>query len=80
MKYNNGLEREQMKKDEKQAKSFKFTKMTKKSAFLPALKQRGVFKEQNSLAVGSTYMDDRDKQKLFMPDKSFKKGIPQWNL
>jgi hypothetical protein len=25
-------------------------------------------------------MDHRDKLKLCIPDKSFKKGIPKWNL
>ena len=55
--------------------------MTKKISFLPALKTQSVFMDTNSVhAVGTEYMDDRDKLKLCMPDKSFKKGIPMWNL
>jgi len=55
--------------------------MTKKISFLPALKTQAVFVETNSVhAIGTEYMDDRDKNKLCMPDKSFKKGIPMWNL
>lgn len=34
----------------------------------------------NTLAIGDNYMDGRDKAHLCMPDKSFKKGIPKWNL
>ena len=55
--------------------------MTKKAAFLPSLKQIGNFEIQNSVhAIGTEYVDDRDKKKLMAPDKSFKKNIPKWNL
>lgn len=55
--------------------------MTKKIAFLPALKQKTVFGETNSVhAIGSEYVDHRDKLKSFMPEKTFMKGIPKWNL
>jgi hypothetical protein len=55
--------------------------MTKKISFLPALNVQTVFSESNSVnAIGTEYMDFRDKNKLCMPDKSFKKGIPMWNL
>lgn len=55
--------------------------MTKKSGFLPALKSKGNFNEMNSVhAIGTEYMDHRDKQKLYAPDKTFLKNIPKWNL
>lgn len=43
IKQENDQEREQIKKDQKMAEQFKFTKMTKKVSFLPALKERGYF-------------------------------------
>ena len=37
IKANNNIEREELKREEKMAKSFKFTKMSKKVPFLPSL-------------------------------------------
>jgi hypothetical protein len=37
MKEENNVEREILKKEERMAKAFKFTKMSKKVAFLPSL-------------------------------------------
>ena len=37
MKEMNNVEREEMKREERMAKSFKFTKMSKKVPFLPSL-------------------------------------------
>ena len=37
MKRDNDVEREEMKREERMAKSFKFTKMSKKVPFLPSL-------------------------------------------
>ena len=55
--------------------------MTKKISFLPALKSQGNFSEINSVhAIGSEFIDHRDKIKMFMPDKSFKKEKNIWNL
>ena len=55
--------------------------MTKKISFLPALNTQAVFKETNSVhAVGAEFMDHRDKLKLYMPEKCYKKDIPMWNL
>lgn len=45
MKSDNDKEREQIKKEQKMAEQFKFTKMTKKVSFLPALKTKGFFVE-----------------------------------
>jgi hypothetical protein len=55
--------------------------MTKKSAFLPALKSQGNFTDINSVhAIGVDYMDYRDKIKLCMPNKSFIKDDSNWKL
>ena len=55
--------------------------MTKKAAFLPSLKQIGNFEIQNSVhAIGTEYVDDRDKKKSMAPFRSYAKGIPHWGL
>jgi hypothetical protein len=41
IKAENDIEREELKKEEKMAKMFKFTKMSKKVPFLPSLHQKG---------------------------------------
>jgi len=41
MKQNNELEREEIRKQERMAQSFKFTKMSKKMPFFPSLDARG---------------------------------------
>ncbi len=41
MKAQNEVEREELKREERMAKSFKFTKMSKKVPFLPSLHQKG---------------------------------------
>ena len=65
----------------REAEKFKFTNMTKKVGFLPALHQKGNFEEQNSVhAIGAPYMDHRDKMRLCMPDKTFLKNQPKWVL
>ena len=62
MKEDNNREREEIKRQAKLAEQFKFTKMTKKVSFLPAIKSKGFFKDTNSVhAIGNTYMDFRDK-------------------
>lgn len=81
LKVDNDIEREQIRKDMKEADKFKFANMTKKQSFLPSLHQRGNFTEINSVhAIGVPFMDDRDKMKLCMPDKTFLKNQPKWNL
>ena len=55
--------------------------MTKKIDFLPALKGAGFFKDDTSVhAIGVDYMDDRDKQKLCAPAKTYVKEDFKWNL
>ena len=61
-------------KEAKIAKSFKFTKMTKKIPFLPALHPLDEgFQKMNSINIGDTYVDGRDRNKLCFPDKSVMK-------
>jgi hypothetical protein len=61
----------------KEAEKFKFGNMKKKISFLPSLHQKGEFKIQNSVhAIGVPYMDNRDKMRLCMPDKTFLKNQP----
>lgn len=50
--------------------------MTKKINFLPSVAVGSFFKDQNGISIGTEFVDDRDKQKLCIPDKCFKKGIP----
>lgn len=81
LKNENMKEREDIKKAAKQAEQFKFTKMTKKISFLPALKERPVFQKQNSVhAVGAPFMDHRDKLKLMAPDKTIMRETNKWAL
>ena len=62
MKDDNDIEREQIRKEEKMAKSFKFTKMSKKVPFLPSLHLKGEFTEGlTSIDSGIKYIDARDK-------------------
>ena len=71
----NDLEREQIRKEQKMANSFKFTKMSKKVAFLPALHTRGELQVEpvTSIEKGTNYLAHRDKEKLMFPDKVFEK-------
>ena len=65
IKANNELEREELKREERMAKSFKFTKMSKKVPFLPSLHQKGYLQEGvTSVDKDVGYMDDRDKTAL----------------
>ena len=75
MKKENDLEREQLRKEEKMAKSFKFTKMSKKVPFLPALHTKGFIQEDPLTSIDNNvaYRDYRDREKLCFPDKVFEK-------
>jgi hypothetical protein len=61
MKRSNDDERKRLLEEERKAKSFKFTKMEKKHAFLPALKEREGFEGFQTLAPGEKYLDSRPK-------------------
>lgn len=67
----NELEREEMKREERMAKSFKFTKMSKKVPFLPSLHQKGELQDGvTSIDRDVKYIEDRDKTKLIQPDRA----------
>ena len=56
----NNKEREEIKRQQRIAEQFKFTKMTKKADFLPALSS-GNFHELTSVhAIGTKFVDRRD--------------------
>ena len=62
--------RNEMKREERMAKSFKFTTMKKRTPFLPSLQQKGQLEEGvTSIDKGDGYRDDRTKQALIHPDK-----------
>ena len=71
MKQENEFEREILKKEERMAKSFKFTKMSKKVAFLPSLHQKGVLEDgtQKFLEKDNKFMDHREREALIFPNK-----------
>ena len=59
----NDLEREQIRKEQKMANSFKFTKMSKRVPFLPALHTRGFMEVEpvTSVDKGTNYMNFFDR-------------------
>jgi hypothetical protein len=71
MKGENELEREEIRKQEKMAQSFKFTKMSKKTPFFPTLDTRGLIQTEyvtsndNALA----YLDGRQREALMFPNR-----------
>ena len=70
MKASNNLEREILKKEESMAKSFKFTKMSKKTPFLPSLHQRGFLQDGvTSIDDRTDYRDGREIEALIFPNK-----------
>ena len=80
MKADNNLEREILKKEERMAKSFKFTKMSKRVPFLPSLHQKGFLQDDvKGLDNETKFRDDREIQALIYPTKATEKGI-KFNL
>ncbi len=75
MKRANEDERKALMEEERKAKSFKFTKMEKKAAFLPALKEREGFEGYKSLAPGEKYLDSRPKLQILFPQRATEKGL-----
>ena len=53
--------------------------MKKKHYFLPALHEKNEFISTSTHHVGDPYVDDREKRREMMPDRAFKKDIPQWH-
>lgn len=70
----NDEERKQLMEEERKAKSFKFTKMEKKTPFLPSIKQREGFADYTSLAPGEKFMDSRTKYQILFPQRALEKG------
>ena len=71
IKKQNEIEREELKREERMAKSFKFTKMSKKVPFLPALHNKAELQDGiQSIDKDVPYKDDREKVKLIMPDRN----------
>jgi len=71
IKKQNEVEREELKREERMAKSFKFTKMSKKVPFLPSLHAKGQLEEGvTSVDKSVVYKEDRDKMKLIFPDRA----------
>jgi len=80
MKQQNEVEREELKREERMAKSFKFTKMSKKVPFLPSLHQKGDLQDKiTSVDASVKYMDDREKTKLIAPARNDEK-VKKFNL
>ena len=80
MKADNNLEREILKKEERMAKSFKFTKMSKRVPFLPSLHQKGELQDNiKALDNETKFRDDRELSALIYPTKATEKNI-KFNL
>lgn len=71
----NEVEREALKREARIAEMFKFTKMTKKISFLPALKSNGYLKDTNGISVGTTFMAHRDMSQIASPARSYEKYV-----
>jgi hypothetical protein len=71
----NDDEREQIKKEQKQANSFKFTKMTKRHDFLPAFHSRGFLDPEPPTSIDNhvQYMPGIKKERLIAPDRIHEK-------
>lgn len=70
-KQDNDLERAEIRRQEKQAESFKFGKMSKTKPFFPTLNTRGFFQQEGveSIDHGLPYLPGRDKESLLFPNK-----------
>ena len=70
IKANNDIEREELRLEEKMAKSFKFTKMSKKVPFLPSLHIKGQLQDKvTSIDDQTPYRDNREIAALIQPSK-----------
>lgn len=80
MKEQNEVEREELKREERMAKSFKFTKMSKKVPFLPSLHQKGDLQDGiSAIDKGVKFLDNREKEALLFPDRT-KEKAKKFNL
>lgn len=60
--------------EERKARSFKFTKMEKKTPFLPSIKERDGFEGFKTMAPGEKYLDSRPKLQILWPGRALEKG------
>lgn len=67
IKRQNDDERKILMEEERKARSFKFTKMEKKTPFLPSIKQREGFEGFKTLAPGEKFLDSRPKMQILWP-------------
>jgi len=60
-----------MRRQEKQAESFKFGKMSKTKPFFPSLNTKGFLEKEpaTSYDKGTIYMPGREKEALIFPNK-----------
>jgi len=60
-----------LKREERMAKSFKFTKMSKKVPFLPSLHQKGTLEQGKTkfLDADVKFLDHRQREALIFPNK-----------
>lgn len=70
----NDEERKVLQEEERKAKSFKFTKMEKKTPFLPSIHQREGFEGFKPIAPGEKYLDSRPKLQILWPNRALEKG------
>ena len=71
MRRDNDLERAEMKRQEKMAAGFKFTKMSKKMPFFPTLNTKGFLAVEpvTSIDHGIAYINGGEREALLFPKK-----------
>ena len=67
IKKENEVARAVLKNEERMAKAFKFTKMSKKTPFLPSLNQKGYYSVCTSMDNKEGYRDHRERESLLFP-------------
>ena len=67
IKKSNDDERKMLQEEERKARSFKFTKMEKKTPFLPSIKSREGFEGFQTLAPGEKFLESRPKHQILWP-------------
>lgn len=75
IKKQNEVEREALKREARIAEMFKFTKMTKKISFLPALKSNGYLQDTNAISIGTTFTAHREMDKNASPERTYEKYV-----
>ena len=73
LKQSYNVERRNMILEEKKAQSFKFTKMTKKSPFLPTLHEKKELNKFTSIDAHEKFLDCQKKYFILFPQRAFEK-------